>query len=312
VPERLGEREERLTLGDVSPQVDRELVRRERAAGEPPEDSLLATVVEVEPLVHERPVALDGVAVPGQEQVDVELRRAPERVEVEGQRAHPLARVRRPVEGAVDDGVGGDVADQVVADDRQPLALDDEDRVGRAVARTLPDEQAPAARLDHVSLPERVVDRDGAAVDAVLAGDGVELRDRSLGDPVQPHHVGLVGVLELHLPREVGQKRAQELVCNDRRATPLAHGVGEPDVVVVLVREDHLLDVLHAEPARGERGLQLDDGLRPVGARVDQRQRVALEQIAVDRADGERHGQRDRGHRHPDQFSHMDYLPTIW
>ena len=75
------------------------------------------------------------------------------------------------------------MADQVVADDRQPLVLDDEDRVGRAVARTLPDEEAPAAGLDHVSFPDRAVDRDRAAVDAVLPGDRVELRDRGLGTP---------------------------------------------------------------------------------------------------------------------------------
>ena len=87
VPERLGEREERLPLGDGSPEVERELVGGQRAAGEPAEEPLLAPVVEVEPLVHERAVALDGIAVAGQEQVDVERRRAAERVEVERERA---------------------------------------------------------------------------------------------------------------------------------------------------------------------------------------------------------------------------------
>ena len=190
------------------------------------------------------------------------------------------------------------MADQVVADDRQPLVLDDEDRVGRAVPGPLPDEEAPAARLDDIAVPDRAVDRDGAAVDAVLLGDGVELRDRRLGDAVQAHHVGLVGVLELHLAREVGEEPGQKVVRDDRRAAPLAHRVGEPDVVVVLVGEDDLLDVLDPEPARRKRRLELDQRLRPVRSRVDQRQRIALEQITVDGPNGERHGQRDRGDGH--------------
>ena len=36
---------------------------------------LLAPVMEVEPLLHERAVALDGIAMTGQEQIDVERRR---------------------------------------------------------------------------------------------------------------------------------------------------------------------------------------------------------------------------------------------
>ena len=85
---------------------------------------------------------------------------------------------------------------------------------------------------------------------------------------------------------------------DDGRAAPLAHRVGEPDVVVVLVREDDLLDVLEPEPARGKRRLELDQRLRPVRSRVDQCQWIALEQIAVDGPNGERHGQRDRGDCH--------------
>jgi len=129
---------------------------------------------------------------------------------------------------------------------------------------------------------------------------------------VQAHHVGLVGVLELHLAGEIGEERAQQLVCDDRRTAALAHGVGEPDVVVVLVREDHLLDVLDPEAARCERRIELDHGLGPVRAGVDQRQRISLQQVAVHGPNGERHGQGDRGHRHLAAFSHMDYLPTIW
>ena len=205
--------------------------------------------------------------------------------------------------------------DQVVADDREPLVLDDEDRVRRAVPRALADEEAAAAGLDDVAVADRAVDRDGAAVDAVLAGDGVELGDRGLGHAVQAHHLGLVGVLQLHLPGEVGEKAAQELVRDDRGTAPLAHRVGEPDVVVVLVGEDDLLDVLHPEAAGSQRGVELDDRFRPVRTGVDECQRVALEEITVDGPHRERHRQgdgADRGDRHPGAFSHMDYLPTIW
>ena len=50
--------------------------------------------------------------------------------------------------------------------------------------------------------------------------------------------------------------------------------------------------------AGGERGSELERRLRPVGARVDERQRLALEQVAVDRAGGERERQGDRHHGH--------------
>ena len=129
---------------------------------------------------------------------------------------------------------------------------------------------------------------------------------------MQAHHVGLVGVLELHLAREIGEEPGQKVVGDDRRAAPLAHRVGEPDVVVVLVGEDHLLDVLEPQSARCKRRLELDHGLGPVSARVDQGQGIALEQIAVDGPNGERHGQRDRGDGHLTGFYGMDYLPTVW
>ena len=63
-------------------------------------------------------------------------------------------------------------------------------------------------------------------------------------------------------------------------------------MVVVLVGEDDLLDVLDPQPVRGKRRLELDARLGPVGARVDQRQRLASQQVAVDGPDGEGNGER--------------------
>ena len=62
-------------------------------------------------------------------------------------------------------------------------------------------------------------------------------------------------------------------------ARALADPVGEPGMVVVLVRDDDPLDVLEPEPVRGERALERLTGVGPVGAGVDERQRLAEQQV---------------------------------
>ena len=180
---------------------------------------------------------------------------------------------------------------------------------GRSPTRRL---RPPASTTSPARIVRSTV--DGAAGSyPVLAGDRVQLRDRGLGDPVQAHRVRLVGLLSSIWPGRSARKKRRSSSCATTVAPlPLAHGVGEPDVIVVLMREDDLLDVLHPIPVRRERRFELDHRLGPVRSRIDQRQRIALEQVAVHRADGERHGQRDRGHRHARSISHMDYLPTVW
>ena len=153
---------------------------------------------------------------------------------------------------------------------------------------------APPER-DDLALVEQTVDDDRPAVAAVQLRDRVELLDALLGHAVEPHHVGLVVVLEPHRLGEVEEEVVQEPVADDDRAGAVLHAVSESDVVEMLVREDDLLDVLDPEPAHPERGVELDRRLLPVRPRVDERQRRALDEPAVHRSrrEGRRQGEQD-------------------
>ena len=64
--------------------------------------------------------------------------------------------------------------------------------------------------------------------------------------------------------------------------------VDEPDVVDVLVGHDHQLEVLDRPAVRGQRALQLVERAARVRPGVDERQRLVLDQVAVDAPDRER------------------------
>ena len=58
----------------------------------------------------------------------------------------------------MDDRIRGDVGDQVVADERDPRLLVDEDRVGRAVPTSIIDRELMTSEFDHVAGLEPAVD----------------------------------------------------------------------------------------------------------------------------------------------------------
>ena len=119
---------------------------------------------------------------------------------------------------------------------------------------------------------------------------GLERAHDLVGDAVAPHHASreLVvarGVLAVVLG-EVG-----ELVDRGHLGARVGDDdVDQPEVVDVLVGEDHQLDVLERAAALGELVLELVEGASGVGPRVDQRERVVLDQVGVDAADRERGG----------------------
>ena len=146
---------------------------------------------------------------------------------------------------------------------------------------------------DHVAVADRDVDGDRAAVLAVGLRDLVQLLDPFLGDAVQAHHAGLELILRLHrVPGEPGEVGDEPVVGHHLGARALPDPVREPGVVVVLVRDDDPLDVLELQPVRGERRLELLTGLGPVGAGVDERQRLAEQHVRIDDADRVRDGER--------------------
>ena len=80
------------------------------------------------------------------------------------------------------------------------------------------------------------------------------------------------------------------------RARPRRPSGGEdadqPEVVEVLVGDDDPLEVLDPAAVLAQRALELVERLAGVGPGVDQRERVVLDQVAVDAPDGERRGDR--------------------
>jgi hypothetical protein len=98
----------------------------------------------------------------------------------------------------------------------------------------------------------------------------------------------------------------------DPRAGASLDRRGEADVVVVVVRADHELDVLYADPTRAQSALECIQGLVAGRARVDEGKWVAAQQPRVDRADaGERDGNcLDGRHRRNHKPNPLQYYTT--
>ena len=86
---------------------------------------------------------------------------------------------------------------------------------------------------------------------------------------------------------EVGEALGGDADRRDLGAGVLDDDLDQAEVVDVLVGEDDQLEVVDRVAALAELALQLVERLARVGAGVDQGQRLVLEQVAVDPADGE-------------------------
>ena len=103
-------------------------------------------------------------------------------------------------------------------------------------------------------------------------------------------------------------------MCHHVGAGALLDPVREPHVVVVLVRDHDSLDVLEPQPVGGEARLELGPRLGPVGAWIDEGERLAEQEVRVDDA----HRVRDR-ERQEKWGAHLramlqpiDNLPNGW
>ena len=164
-----------------------------------------------------------------------------------------------------------------------------EDRVRGAVPGAELGPEPPPARLHDVAVCERPVDRRPLpAVAAAISHDREELLAAAGLRPVQAEEALLPGLLGDHRGLHVGHVADEQLVPGHRAAGAAADRRGEPDVVGVLVREHEQLDVLDPEAERRETGFERLERLRRVGPRVDERERLAAENPAVDRPDGKR------------------------
>jgi hypothetical protein len=77
----------------------------------------------------------------------------------------------------------------------------------------------------------------------------------------------------------------------DLRARAPRENLEQPEMIHVLMREHDQLELFDRAAVRSQRALQLVERLAGVGTRIEQRQRLVLDQVAVDATDEERSGE---------------------
>ena len=111
-----------------------------------------------------------------------------------------------------------------------------------------------------------------------------------LWDAVAQHKLDRELVLALGVLAEVRQPLGGDADRRHLGAGVLGDDLDQPQVIDVLVGDNHQLEVVDRVAALGELRLELVERLARVGAGVDQGQRIVLEQVAVDPPDRERGG----------------------
>ena len=165
-------------------------------------------------------------------------------------------------------------------------------RVSRAV------KHPPLARgeLERLSLGQRTGHMRGRTPRAKARGYRPQRMDDVLGYPVAQHDRGGERVVVLHLALVVGKPRREAIERAHLGARALREDLHEADVVDVLVGDDDSLEVLDTMPMSLEGVLERRERSGRVGPRVQQRQRLVLDQVAVDAPHRERRWDRQAVH----------------
>ena len=166
-----------------------------------------------------------------------------------------------------------------------------EDRVGGRVSGPVADLESAIAQLESLTVTQNTVDR------RVRPPAAERLRDRPQGacrlgrDAVALHQLDGVGVVGLGLLAVALDERLRHLAGSDLGTRSAADDVDEAEVVDVLMGEDHELEVGDRVAQGGQPALELVEGGAGVGTRVDEGQRLVLDQVDVDPPDRERRGE---------------------
>ena len=144
------------------------------------------------------------------------------------------------------------------------------------------------AELDHLAVVEGAGHLGVRPPAAKAAGDALQRVGHLGRDAVAQHQVDRELVLAFGVLVEVREPLGGEADRRDLGARVLDDDLDQPEVVDVLVGEDHQLEFVDRVVAVGELALELVERLARVGAGVDEGQRPVLEQVAVDAADRER------------------------
>ncbi len=116
------------------------------------------------------------------------------------------------------------------------------------------------------------------------AGDLAERTDHFLRDPVAQHQRRGLLVVALRVAAEVLHEWDDRVERRHLGLGAAGDDVHQPEVVDVLVADDHQLQVFDPVPERVQLVLELVEGLAGVRPGVDQSERLVLDQVAVDAA----------------------------
>ncbi len=178
--------------------------------------------------------------------------------------------------------------DQVVgAEEDLPFRVP-EHRVRRAVSGSVLDLERTVAEAEELAVVEWPAHIGLGAPRAEAPRDRAQRDHHVLRDPVAEHQVGGEPVVELDVVSEVLHEWDHDVDRRDLGARPCGDDLDQAQVVDVLVRQNHEVEVLERVPERRELALQLVQRLAGVRPGVDEGQGLVLEQVAVDPADGER------------------------
>ena len=142
--------------------------------------------------------------------------------------------------------------------------------------------------------PAGVVTLRRAAPGAERARHRAQRGDDVARDPVAQHQRLRELVVALGVGGEVLDHRGEQVERADLGVRAAGEDADQPEVVDVLVGDDDPLQVLDPVAEVGQRALELVERLARVRPDVDQRQRVVLDQVAVDPPDHERRRDRER------------------
>ena len=228
--------------------------------------------------------------------LQVHLARLAHRAHVGDQRARaPAAGLARlAAQRPRDQRVRGDVADQVVAADHlAPLAVVEE-RVAGRVPGAVEHLQGAVGEVELRAVGERVRHLGRSAPGAERARHRAQRGHDVARDAVAQHQRLGELVVALGMVREVLDQRREQVERADLRVRAAGEDVDQAEVVDVLMGDHDPLEVLDAVAVVAQRALELVQRLAAVGPDVDDRQRVVLDQVAVDPADHERRRDRER------------------
>ena len=185
------------------------------------------------------------------------------------------------------------MAEQVIRGDQDAALAIVEDGVARGMTGAVVDVQSPVRELQRIPVSERPRDVDSRAPGPKRARDRLQGRRHVLGDAVAQHDVAREVVLGLGLGREVLHERHRRVDGGHLGAGSLRHERDQPEVVDVLVGEDHELDVLERMAERRDAALEDVERRARVGTGVHERQRRVVDQVHVHAPDRERGGDRE-------------------